>query len=169
MELTSAAPDLFQALIDNIPSPVYYKDARGVYTIYNKAFCEYFEVSGDELIGKDIFALPIQRQDAEVHHSADLELLREPGSKTYELRSVKNDGSTCHELVRKATITGTDGKIAGIVGLLMDVTGQKKMEAEVLKSRNLQSLAMLAGGIAHDFNNLLMAVLGHYGQLAIEV
>ncbi len=154
-------PSLFQALIDNIPSPVYYKDARGVYTIYNKAFREYFEISDHQFIGKDIFALPIRREDAEAHHKVDQELLREPGSKMYELRCEKLDGSVRHELVKKATITAPDGTIAGIVGLIMDISEQKKMEAEVLRSRNLQSLSTLAGGIAHDFNNLLMAIVGN--------
>ena len=31
-------PQLFQALIDNMPSPVYYKDANGIYLVYNRAF-----------------------------------------------------------------------------------------------------------------------------------
>ncbi len=79
----------------------------------------------------------------------------------YELRRMSKDGSIRYELVKKATITGPDGNIAGIVGLIMDVSAQKKMEAEILKSRNLQSLAILAGGIAHDFNNLLMAIVGN--------
>lgn len=157
----SATPNLFQALIDNIPSPVYYKDVRGVYVIVNKAFREYFGMQGDPFIGKDIFSLPIRRENARMHHSADLELLKEPGSKMYEVRWTRDDGSICYELVKKATITGPDGKIAGIVGLLMDISEQKNMEAEVLRSRNLQSLAMLAGGIAHDFNNLLMAIVGN--------
>ncbi len=74
---------------------------------------------------------------------------------------MRKDGSICHELIKKATITGSDGKIAGTVGLIVDISDQKKMETEVVRSRNLQSLATLAGGIAHDFNNLLMAIVGN--------
>ncbi len=44
---------------------------------------------------------------------------------------------------------------------------RKRWEAEVLKSRKLDSLGVLAGGIAHDFNNLLTAMLGNI-DLAIE-
>ncbi len=108
-------------------------------------------------------------ENAEVHRKADLELLKEPGSKMYELQWVKNDGSICHQLVKKATITGPDGKIAGIVGLLMDISEQKNMEAEVSRSRNLESLATLAGGIAHDFNNLLMAIVGNLSLAKLNV
>jgi PAS domain S-box-containing protein len=42
-----------------------------------------------------------------------------------------------------------------------DITERKRMEEELLKSRKLESVGILAGGIAHDFNNILTAVLGN--------
>ncbi|MFA7382454.1 MAG: ATP-binding protein [Desulfurivibrionaceae bacterium] len=42
-----------------------------------------------------------------------------------------------------------------------DITEHKRLEAEVLKNRNLEALGILAGGIAHDFNNLLQGLLGN--------
>ena len=42
-----------------------------------------------------------------------------------------------------------------------DITERKRLEAEVVKNRNLEALGILAGGIAHDFNNLLQGLLGN--------
>jgi PAS domain S-box-containing protein len=49
----------------------------------------------------------------------------------------------------------------GHVLVFRDVTDQRRMEQELLKTRKLESLQVIAGGIAHDFNNFLTAVLGN--------
>ncbi len=51
------------------------------------------------------------------------------------------------------------------VAIILDITKRKILEAEVVKTRNLESLGILAGGIAHDFNNLFQILLGNI-QLA---
>lgn len=154
-------PHLFQTIIDNIPSPVYYKDTNGVYLIYNRAFREYFGLPDEQWGGKTIFELPVRHDEALLHHKVDRELFESPGVRTYESINVKPDGALRNELVRKATFSGADGTIGGIVGVIIDITEQKKMEEDVLKAKNLKSLGTLAGGIAHDFNNLLMAIVGN--------
>jgi PAS domain S-box-containing protein len=60
-----------------------------------------------------------------------------------------------------APIRDQDGAILGTVIVFRDITGQKKMEDELLKARKLESVGVLAGGIAHDFNNLLAVILGN--------
>lgn len=41
-----------------------------------------------------------------------------------------------------------------------DITGRKRLQAQLLQSQKMETVGMLAGGIAHDFNNILMAILG---------
>lgn len=54
-----------------------------------------------------------------------------------------------------APIKNADSRIIGAVLVFRDVTTQLKSEQELVQSRKLESIGVLAGGIAHDFNNLL--------------
>jgi PAS domain S-box-containing protein len=55
----------------------------------------------------------------------------------------------------------TTGQISGVVLVFRDVTERHKMEEELQRVQNLESLGILAGGIAHDFNNILTTLVGH--------
>jgi nitrogen-specific signal transduction histidine kinase/CheY-like chemotaxis protein len=45
--------------------------------------------------------------------------------------------------------------------LRAEIAQREQMEEELLRSRKLESLGVLAGGIAHDFNNFLTAIQGN--------
>lgn len=49
----------------------------------------------------------------------------------------------------------------GVIYIFRDITHEKKMEEELVRSSKIESLGVLAGGIAHDFNNLLTSILGN--------
>jgi len=68
-----------------------------------------------------------------------------------------------------APIRDRDGNIAGVVLVFRDVTAQRKMETELLKSVKLESLGLLAGGIAHDFNNILTTIIGSLSLAKLDL
>ncbi len=53
------------------------------------------------------------------------------------------------------------------VGTWIDISEQKRLEANVVQMQKIETVGMLAGGIAHDFNNLLSVIRG-YTELALE-
>lgn len=93
----------------------------------------------------------IQKRDSndqENHSQADIKIK----TKTGELRWVSETS---------LQLNNDQGHPLGVLGLFQDITERKHMEEELLKSRKLESIGLLAGGIAHDFNNMLTAILGN--------
>jgi PAS domain S-box-containing protein len=68
-----------------------------------------------------------------------------------------------------ASIMDLEGAIIGVVLVFRDITGQERIEKELLKMEKLQSLGVLAGGIAHDFNNFLTGIIGNLSLAKLDI
>ena len=118
-----------RTLMDTIPNPIFYKDAACRYLGCNKAFEEYVGFSQSELNGKTPHEL-WPEELADHYRQQDLELLSNPGTQSYETSVLTADGTCRDVLLNKATFSGKDGKVAGLVAVILDITERKQAEAE---------------------------------------
>ena len=118
---------LLQTLIDTIPAPIFYKNARGIYLGCNRAFEEMVGKGRLEIVGRtvrEVVAPPCAARFEE----ADQALFRQPGVQTYEARIRFADGSDRDVVFYKATWESVDGMPFGLVGVILDITARKEAE-----------------------------------------
>lgn len=108
--------------------------------------------------------------------------VRQPGGLDSTLQAALQDGQadiTCWIVCKNGSRIWATVSLAKLTGhlqtlglsvVLHDLSEQRQVEEERLKTSRLESVALLAGGIAHDFNNLLTTVVGNLSlaRLSIE-
>jgi len=78
---------------------------------------------------------------------------------TAEYRFRRKDGSYAFIQDNGFILRDAAGKGIRMVGGMRDLTEQKKMEAQQLRTERMESIGTLAGGIAHDLNNVLTPIM----------
>ncbi len=86
-----------------------------------------------------------------------------------DTKLISRDGTEYLIADSGAPILDTHRTIIGVVLVFRDVTTERRMEAELLKTEKLKSLGVLAGGIAHDFNNFLAGIVGNLSLARLDL
>jgi PAS domain S-box-containing protein len=167
---------LLQALMDNIPDSIYFKDTLGRFILINKSQAVLAGIEKpEEAIGKtdfDFFPEELAKQ-----YRCDEEEIFRTGRPLVnkEEKLVDKGGNTLWFSTTKIPLCDDSGNVIGIMGISRDVTQRKKSDEEkermqelLLQKHKMEAIGLLTSGIAHNFNNLMTAVQG-YAELTLRV
>jgi two-component system, cell cycle sensor histidine kinase and response regulator CckA len=87
------------------------------------------------------------------------ESLQLPQGLDLEFRSIDPATNIRWIAVKSSMFLDRDGHPTRTIGIHMDITEKKQLEAQFLRAQRLESLGTLASGIAHDLNNVLTPIL----------
>ena len=147
---------LAREMIEVLPVPVFFKDRDGHYLGVNKTWERFFGVARHEFVGKEVHDLyPQSPAVADKHYAMDQELWRNPGSQSYEIPIVTRDGRLRHTIYYKATFGHDDGRVAGLVGTIIDITERKQAE----QSQAIEYAVTRLLAEAHTVEEVMPAVI----------
>ncbi|HWB82003.1 MAG TPA: chemotaxis protein CheB, partial [Nannocystaceae bacterium] len=155
---------LLDSLLDSIPDAIYFSDVRGRYIRANRAMASRCgERDPKRLVGRTAFDL-FDTQLARALRDRDERVIRTGEPELYTLdRRVRPEGGEGWDLATRMPLRDKAGRVVGMIGVLRDVTEQKRNEHEIELAvrRRDQFLAMLS----HELRNPLGAIVMATGML----
>ncbi len=156
----------FRELATMLPEIVYETDTAGKLSFANDRA---FELTGytKEDFEKGIFVLSLIVEEERGRAAENIRRILSGGSvgiTEYNMR--RKDGTIFPTMIFSA-LYSRQGNIAGLRGIIIDMTRIKQMEAHLLQSQKMEAIGTLTGGIAHDFNNMLQGISG-FADLALS-
>jgi PAS domain S-box-containing protein len=145
-------------LLESFPDLILVLDMKGQYTFVSARISELLGYGPEHLIGQNV-------DDAE-NTSPELAALYRTvatgkSSRTScEYGSRHRDGTWRTMLGMASPLLDAEGKPAGVIISVRDVTMEKKLEQQIIQSERLAAMGQMIGGFAHELNNPLTSILG---------
>lgn len=152
---------LLDQILFHVPCPIFWKNIDGVFLGCNKAF---LTLAGfydyNQLLGKTDAELPWKKYKEKYYK--DDQYIIASGKTLVEVEYIPLDGHTILSETTKAPLI-LDGKITGVLGIIIDITAQK--EAERIKSENernriiqQEKFKKSVGQMIHDIQSPLFSL-----------
>ncbi|WP_243310782.1 PAS domain-containing protein [Fundidesulfovibrio agrisoli] len=122
------------SLMEAMPTPVFYKGVDGKYLGCNPAFEDFMGMTREQLIGHTVYDL-YPEPEADIYKAKDDALFAAGPVQIYEYEKVTPSGPRQIRF-HKALYHGADGKTAGLVGVIADITDLRRAERELENTRN---------------------------------
>jgi PAS domain S-box-containing protein len=124
------------AVIDTMPSALFYKDRNARFLGINKTYEHYFGINRDYIVGKTVLdLLYIPEDERMAYHFEDIRLTTSYGYVSREADFKFDDDKIHTTLYVVSSFTLKSGEIGGLIGIIHDITDRKRVEQEVEKGK----------------------------------
>jgi PAS domain S-box-containing protein len=147
VEEMQSTQQTLQAVIDNIPRAIFWKDKDLRFQGANRIFAQVAGVrSPRELVGLTDFDMP-WKDHAEAYRKDDLAVIESRKSRLdQEERNVNSAGTESWVLTSKVVVTNQHGEVTGVLGMFEDITDRKHRETDIqAKLQELEALQKTLG------------------------
>ncbi len=160
-------------ILANMPGHVYWKDKNGVYLGCNNRQAQSLGLQfGYELIGKTDFDLPWGERQAQLFRQNDLYIMQTGETEIIEEKALI-EGKNAIFLSHKSPMRNKKGEITGVLGISINITDRKKIEAELKIAKEKAEAASHAKtefleNMRHDIRTPLTGIVGFADLIKYE-
>jgi PAS domain S-box-containing protein len=162
-ESLKLSEEKYRTIIENTIDIVYSTDTDGIIRFISPQTTAY-GYTPEEVIGQPIIKF-IHPDDVDSVLKDFQRAVTTGEMFPVSFRLLKKNGSFIYAEEAGRLVKSPSGTV-NYMGIIRDITQQKKLEEQLLQSQKMEAVGRLAGGIAHDFNNI-MAVINGYSSLIL--
>lgn len=147
----------FQLAFSESPLGMCIVDPQGRCLQANHVLCAMLGCSNDDVQGESL--LEFVRADVQRGARAFCRMLRgEVPSCTWQSRYLRDDGQVIWARITAAAVRDSAGQVLLGLGMVEDITAQRRAEEALRRAERVHSIGTLAAGIAHEINNPIGAI-----------
>ena len=152
----------FRTLAEGAPVGIFVSGLDGGAAYMNPALRAMYGLTEADSAGRAWMA-SVHPDDREAFVRAMEEAVVRRGNFDCGFRIARHAGDTLRVQAYASPMQGSSGELRGYVGVVVDVTEQKRVEQQLAVASRLSALGTLVAGVGHEINNPLAAIMAGEG------
>ncbi len=167
--IPSNSNDVFYRCVEDSSEAIMITNHSGNLVYVNPAWNKIYGYSKNEALGKSPKIIQSGMHTAEFY-AGMWNSIRNPsiGFWKGEVINKSKTGKLCHVLLTITPYKSQSGEIEGYMGVALDITQKKNLEAQVVHQDRLATIGMLASGLAHEVGTPMGVIRGRAEMLLMQ-